>query len=88
MMFKHLDLLLAETADSPSVERLKAIYIPMKVEANERGGVNVVSRDGKSKYCVEELLGMIFKYIKELAKESARSVVNDVVVTVSIFYHD
>jgi molecular chaperone DnaK (HSP70) len=89
MMFKHLELLLAESIDSPNIARLKSLYIPIKVESNDRGSVDVVSRDGKSRYSVEELFGMIFKYIKELARENANSVVTDTVITVCysvVFY--
>jgi len=81
MMFRYLQTVIAEP-EGAATDRLKALYMPTKFETNARGTVDVVFRDGKTKYSVEELFGMIFKYIKELSKESARSVVTDVVITI------
>ncbi|KAL0491806.1 HSP70 [Acrasis kona] len=81
MMFRYLQTVLAEP-EGAATDRLKSLYIPTKFEKNERGSVDVVFRDGTTKYSVEALFGMIFKYIKELSKDSARSAVTDVVITV------
>jgi molecular chaperone DnaK (HSP70) len=86
MMFKYLQLLLAQPPGSPQIKRLEELYVPIRTVQNERGSVDVLVRDEKTKYSVEELFGMIFKYIKELSKDSAKSIVADAVITIPAWF--
>lgn len=92
-MLKNLNLLIGKSYDQSAEavrQQFQDLKIPIEFVKNEERGtidIQVKSEDknaAPSIYSVEELFAMIFKYIKQLASDSAKAPVYDCVITVCI----
>lgn len=88
-VFHHLQHFLAQKASSPSIDSyLHAYYQQYDISSNSRGQITFKVKYNNKEFQLtsEELIAMMFKYIKAYADKYAKSDVSECVIAIPCYY--